>query len=170
MNKLYAIAAGVVITLPTIYLLLHHQAQVSHQKELQACTKELKQIRADAAKFSSTKLYPFEEHRWTYDWVSDFEDGIALFYRTQEGRQKSGFVDFNNNVVLEYYDPVKVETIAGFDGFENGHTAIFVYEHDSVPWGFLLPYGNPVPRIQGTIDCTGRVTLRRERMPLPKIL
>ena len=102
--------------------------------------------------------------------VSNFADGIAIFYRTKEGRQKSGFIDFNNNVVLEYHNPVKVETLAGFSGSENGHIAIFAYEHDSVSWGFLLPYGNPVPIVQGIVDCTGRVTLRRKRSPLHRIL
>jgi len=90
MKKLYAIATGIVVTLSLGYL-LHHQAQASHRRELQACTEKFEQIR-------------------------------------------------------------------------------YVFEHDSVPWGFLLPYGNPVPRVHGTIDCTGKLTLRRKRIPLPSIL
>ncbi|MEL6938444.1 MAG: hypothetical protein AAFO84_04555 [Cyanobacteria bacterium J06598_1] len=157
MKKLYAVVAALAITLPLVDL-LRHQAQKSHARELQACTEQLEKIRADAAEFPSTDLYPFQEYRWTYDWVSNFEDGLAMFYGVREGRKQKGFVDFNNNIILEYYDPVKVETIAVFFGFENGHTEIFVYEHDSVPWGFLLPYGNPVPRVQGKLDCTSQET------------
>lgn len=165
-KKLCVIAVGLVIALPLTYL-LHRQAQASHERELQACTKKLEQIRADAAEYSSVDQYPFEEYRWRYDGVSEFVGGLAVFSDTRKGRKQRGFVDLNNNIVLEFYDPVGVDTFPGFAGFENGRTPIFVWERDSVPWGFLLPYGNPVPRVHGTLDCTGKVILRREGLPMP---
>lgn len=126
MKKLYAIdATGVAATLILTYL-LYRQAQASHQRELQACTEKFEQIRADAAEYSSIDQYPFEKHRWTYDWVSEFVGGLAVFSDTREGQKQRGFVDFNNNIVLEFYDPVGVDTFPGFAGFENGHTPIFV--------------------------------------------
>ncbi|MEL6472198.1 MAG: hypothetical protein AAFQ74_20920 [Cyanobacteria bacterium J06623_4] len=166
MKKLYAIIAGIAVTLPLAYL-LNRQAQAAHARELQACSRKFEQIRADAAEYPSVDQYPFEEHRWTYDRVSEFVGGVAVFSNTREGRKQRGFVDFNNNVVLEFYDPVGVDTFPGFAGFEDGHTPIFVWEHDSVPLGFLLPYGNPIPRVHGTLDCTGKVILRREGLPMP---
>lgn len=167
-KKLYVFVGCLAVVLPSAYL-LDRQAQARHERELQACTKKLEQIRTDAAEYSSVNQYPFEEHRWTYDGVSEFVGGLAVFSDTRENRKQRGFVDFNNNVVLEFYEPVGVDTFPGFAGFENGRTPIFVWEHDSVPWGFLLPYGNPVPRVHGTLDCTGKVTLKREGLPMPTI-
>ena len=167
-KKLCVVLLGTAIALPITYF-LRTQTQATHAKELRACTEKFSQIRTDAAKFSSVDEYPFEEHRWTYDSVSEFVDGVAVFSRTRKGRRQRGFVDFNNNVVLEFHHPVGVDTFPGFAGFKNGHTPIFVWEHDSVPWGFLLPYGDPVPRVHGTLDCTGKVILRRERIPIPTL-
>ncbi|MFK8183884.1 MAG: hypothetical protein AB8B99_10965 [Phormidesmis sp.] len=166
MKKLYVVVAGLAVTL-SFASLLHRQAQKTHKRELKACTEKLEEIRADAAELSSVDQYPFEEYRWTYDSVSEFVDGLAAFSNKREGRTQRGFVDFNNNIILEFYDPVGVDTFPGFAGFRDGRTPIFVWEHDSVPWGFLLPYGNPVPRVHGTLDCTGKVTLKRERIPMP---
>ena len=122
MKKPYVIVAGIVIALPLIYF-LHQQAQKPHQRELKAYTEKLEQIRADADKLPSVDLYPFPEHRSMYDWVSEFEGGLAIFYETRKGREKSGFVDFNNNIVLEDYGPVVVDT---FPGFKKGRTQTFV--------------------------------------------
>ena len=161
MKKLYVVAA-IAATLPALYFLHQQIKTAQHQRELQACSEKFEQIRTDAAKISSVNLYPFQKHKWDYLWVSNFDGGVAAFLGTKEDRQKQGFVDFNGNIVLEYQDPLKIDTLFGFWGFKNGRTEIFIYDHEAVPWGFLLPYGNPVPRIYGTLDCTGKVTFRRK--------
>ena len=161
MKKLYVVAA-IAATLPALYFLHQQTKTAQHQREFQACSEKFEQIRTDAARISSADLYPFQKHRRNYRWVSNFDGGLAAFSGPQEDRQKQGFVDFNGNIVLEYQDPVKIDSFPGFGGFKNGRTEIFAYEHEAVPWRFLLPYGNPVPRIYGTLDCTGKVTFRRK--------
>jgi|GEM_PF-2917710 len=92
---------------------------------------------------------------YKFVYASDFYGGLAAFSGTKEDRYKRGFIDRNGKIVLELkgayhgYD---------FTGLKNGRSRVYLPRHQAVPWGFLLPYGNPVPKIYGYVDCTGRVT------------
>lgn len=167
MKKTYAVVIAIAAILSLLYLLYQHVAAAEHQRALQVCTEKFEQIRADAAQIESVNLYPFQKHREDFIWVSNFSGGLAAFSGIQQDRKKKGIVDFNGNIVLEYRSVARVDSFVGFDGFKDGRTKIFVYKYETVPWGFLLPYGNPVPRVYGTLDCTGKVVLRKsEHMPL----
>lgn len=155
MKKRYATFAFALFALSLLYLFQRQVAAAQHEKNLRSCIKKFESVRAEAAKIQSTNLYPFQKQRWNFVWVSDFVDGLAVFSGTKENREQKGIVDFNGNIVLEFQGA----HVEYFNGFENGRTRAYVYEHEAVPWGFLLPYGNPVPRTYGYLDCTGTVTL-----------
>lgn len=87
----------------------------------------------------------------------DFADGIAVFSGTKENPDLNGFIDLNGNVILKFWGANPDED---FSGFKNGRAEVYVHEAD-MPWGFLVPPGNPVPKIYGYVDCTGKVTLEK---------
>ena len=84
-------------------------------------------------------------------WVSDFSKGIAVFSGTKEDREQKGFIDLRGNVVLTFKgaspDPE-------FNGFEDGRVSVYVHD-------LSRGYGNPVSKIYGYVDCTGKVTLKK---------
>ncbi|MBE9114993.1 WG repeat-containing protein [Lusitaniella coriacea LEGE 07157] len=91
--------------------------------------------------------------------VTDFAGGVAYFSGTREDQKKRGFIDRNGNIILELRNvDAHIETFP-YSGFNNGRITAYLHKHESVPWGgFLFPYGNPVPRVYGSLDCTGKVT------------
>ncbi len=91
--------------------------------------------------------------------VTDFVDGLAVFSGTTDARWQRGVIDLNGNIVFEIHS-VRPE-LEFYDGFENGRTEAFIYEHEEIPWGLFKAYGNPVHRIRGYVDCTGAVSLER---------
>lgn len=91
--------------------------------------------------------------------VSDFVDGLAVFHGTKDDRQQRGVIDLNGNVVLKIHSARP--DIDFYSGFKSGRTKVFIYEHEDLPWGLFKPYGNPVRKIYGYVDCTGAVTLKR---------
>lgn len=91
--------------------------------------------------------------------VTDFVNGLAVFHGTTDDRWQRGVIDLNGNIVLEIHGVRP--GLEFYDGFENGRTEVFIYEHEEIPWGLFKAYGNPVPRIHGYVDCTGAVTLER---------
>lgn len=85
-------------------------------------------------------------------WVSDFFNGIAVFNGIRNDRDQKGFIDRDGNVLLTFRG---AEPFPEFIGLRNGRAKVYVYEAGA-PWGFLVPPGNPVPKIYGHVDCTGR--------------
>lgn len=102
--------------------------------------------------FINAKGEPVIPHRFV--WVTDFFNGVAFFHGTREDRGQKGFIDRDGNVLLTF----RGASMDSFIGFKQGRTKVYVYEAD-MPWGFLVPPGNPVPKIHGFVDCTGKVEL-----------
>jgi hypothetical protein len=94
---------------------------------------------------------------YKFIWVSDFVDGIAVFSGTRENPDQEGFIDLNGNVLLKFSG---ANPDVYFIGFKKGRAKVYVNEAD-MPWGFLVPSGNPVPKIYGYVDCTGKVMLEK---------
>ncbi|MBE9011043.1 WG repeat-containing protein [Pseudanabaenaceae cyanobacterium LEGE 13415] len=89
---------------------------------------------------------------YRFVWVTDFFDGVAFFSGTREDREQRGFIDRDGTVLLTF----RGASMYDFTGFKNGRAEVYVHEAD-MPWGFLVPLGNPVPKIYGSVDCTGKV-------------
>jgi WG containing repeat len=87
-------------------------------------------------------------------WVSDFAKGIAVFSGTKEDRELNGIIDVNGNVLLTFRGAIPEAEFNGFD--QNGRVSVFVHD-------LSREYGNPVPKIWGYVDCTGKVTLEKKQ-------
>lgn len=85
-------------------------------------------------------------------WISDFIHGTAVFGGTREDRDLRGFIDVNGNVLLTFRGAIPMPEFIGFD--QNGRVRVFVHN-------LSKDYGNPVPKIMGYVDCTGKVTLEK---------
>ncbi|SRR5579883_1843576 len=85
-------------------------------------------------------------------WVSDFIKGIAVFSGTRDDRELKGFIDGSGNVLLTFRGAIPEPEFIGFD--QNGRVGVFVHD-------LSKEYGNPIPKIYGYVDCTGKVTLEK---------
>jgi WG containing repeat len=84
--------------------------------------------------------------------VSSFYGGVAAFSGIKGDKDKDGFIDKNGKILITLEDNGGYFA-DDFYGFKNGYI-----ESSRLTWDPLELHGNPHPRVNISVDCTGKIT------------
>ena len=89
---------------------------------------------------------------YQFQHVSPFFGGVAAFSGIKGDETRQGFIDKSGNVIITLEDNGGSFT-NDFYGFKNGYI-----KSSRIPWDPFGLHGNPHPRENIIVDCTGKVT------------
>ena len=173
MRNHYRISILIGIFLLVAFGFYGQAAKRSHQKALEACIEDLESLKKQTSSVEYIRVMPVHDanYYWgvknsqgeivvpfQYRYISNFVDGVAAFSNTKDNKNKKGFIDFTGRVLFEFKGARHNDE---FSGFENGRTRVFLWETEVLPWGIFTEYGNPLGRVYGYVDCTGKVTFEK---------